>query len=912
MRNPLSLASLSAEGDRPTSRHVRQNANLLSDLLNEAIAYLDGDDAAKLVAKARKAASQETPDGEAERLDHLFADLSSDQAIFLARALASHSMLANIGEDVAGRRRHAEGDAGPGDERPRTLVDAVRALVADGKSSAELTKVLASMNVVPVLTAHPTEVRRRSMVDRETEISRLMALRRHHLPADLDADIRERLFREIALMWRTRLYRPERITVKDEIRNALSIVRTSILPAIIDLYDDWSRQIGQHGQMAPLLKMGSWLGGDRDGHPGVNGDTLKLALASQARVILDWYAAEVRKLWSNLAVSTAYAPVSEEVLALASQTKDPSVHRLDEPYRLALELVFDRLTAVSQKLTGQPVAFANGTTDVEPYSHPGAFVADLKIIIDSLERNGGERLVGMALRTLVEVAQACGFHLMSLDLRQNADVHERTLHELFQRAGTGVKYLDLDEDARSKLLIGELSHQRPLVSPFTAYGEETTRELATMEAAAQMVRDYGHGCIGAYVISKSATLSDILEPLVLLKQVGLVWGGAAPRASVKISPLFETIGDLENGPGVLRQWLELPISRTILGDRPVQEIMLGYSDSNKDGGYVASRRGVARGASALAFEAERMGVGLQLFHGRGGSVGRGGGPAAEAVMAQPSGTVQGRIRMTEQGEMIARRFGDQPTARRNLDGLAAAVLMASEREAHRPDPKVEAAMTALAEASFHGFRALVYDDPAFEDFFWSATPIGEIVGLNIGSRPASRTASRKIEDLRAIPWVFSWSQARFMLPGWYGFASGVERAGLSTQQLQDLAGGFDFFASLLSNMELALAQSHMGIAARYMALSPDKADAQRIFDTIQREHDKASQIALAIRGGAALLDNQPELAESVALAGLSVDPLNHLQLELLARRRAGDQDENVRLAIQLTVAGIAAGLRNTG
>jgi phosphoenolpyruvate carboxylase len=567
---------------------------------------------------------------------------------------------------------------------------------------------------------------------------------------------------------------------------------------------------------------------------------------------------------------------------------------------------------VSQKLTNQWVAFANGRTDVEPYAHPDAFVADLSVIIDSLERNGGERLVGTSLRTLVEVAKACGFHLMSLDLRQNADVHERTLHELFQRAGTSIRYLDLPEEDRCKVLIEELSHQRPLVSPFTAYGEETSRELATMEAAAQAVRDYGRACLGAYVISKSATLSDILEPLVLLKQVGLVWGGAAPRSSVKISPLFETIEDLENGPRVLRQWLELPISRTILGDRPVQEIMLGYSDSNKDGGYVASRRGVARGASALAFEADRMGIGLQLFHGRGGSVGRGGGPAAEAVLAQPAGTVQGRIRMTEQGEMIARRFGDQPTAHRNLDGLAAAVLMSSDRPIVRPDPKVEAAMTALAQSSFEGYRALVYDDPAFEDFFWSATPIGEIVGLNIGSRPASRTASRKIEDLRAIPWVFSWSQARFMLPGWYGFASGVERAGLSVQQLRDLAGGFDFFASLLSNMELALAQSHMGIAAQYVALSPDPANANRIFETIKREHDAAQRIALEIRSGTTLLDNQPELAESVALAGLSVDPLNHLQLELLSRRRGGDQDENVRLAIQLTVAGIAAGLRNTG
>lgn len=909
MRNP----ALSIDADRPTSRHVRQNANLLSDLLIEAITYLEGEEAAALVAKARKAASREDEaTGDAPVLDHLFADLTNDQAVFLARAFASHSLLANIGEDVAGRRRHAEAEAQPGDERPRTLIDAVKILKGRGKTDAELARVFAAMNVVPVLTAHPTEVRRRSMVDRETEISRLMALRRHHLPADLDAEIREGLFREIALMWRTRLYRPERITVKDEIRNALSIVRTSILPAMIELYGDWTAKIGSHGHLAPLLKMGSWLGGDRDGHPGVNGETLKLAFASQSRVILDWYAGEVRKLWSNLAVSTAYTPVSNELLALAAQTRDPSIHRLDEPYRLALELIFDRLTAVSQKLTGAPVAYATGATDVEPYGHPDAFVADLTVIIDSLERNGGERLVGSALRTLVEVAKACGFHLMSLDLRQNADVHERTVDELFQRAGTHVEYLKLDEEARCKVLIEELSHQRPLVSPFTAYGEETTKELATMRAAAQAVRDYGHGCIGAYIISKSATLSDILEPLVLLKQVGLVWGGAAPRASVKVAPLFETIGDLENGPAVLRQWLELPLSRTILGDRPVQEIMLGYSDSNKDGGYVASRRGVARGASALAFEADRMGVGLQLFHGRGGSVGRGGGPAAEAVLAQPAGTVQGRIRMTEQGEMIARRFGDQPTARRNLDGLAAAVLMSSERPVHKPDPKIEAAMTALAEASFHGFRALVYDDPAFEDFFWSVTPISEIVGLNIGSRPASRTASRKIEDLRAIPWVFSWSQARFMLPGWYGFASGVERAKLSVEQLRDLAGSFDFFASLLSNMELALAQSHMGIAARYMALSPDKENAARIFATIQREHDAASRIALEIRGGSALLDNQPDLAESVTLASRSVDPLNHLQLELLSRRRAGEADEELRLAIQLTVAGIAAGLRNTG
>jgi phosphoenolpyruvate carboxylase len=320
---------------------------------------------------------------------------------------------------------------------------------------------------------------------------------------------------------------------------------------------------------------------------------------------------------------------------------------------------------------------------------------------------------------------------------------------------------------------------------------------------------------------------------------------------------------------------------------------------------------VAKAATQLAASCEAAGVGLQLFHGRGGSVGRGGGPASEAVLAQPPGTVQGRLRMTEQGEMIARRYGDQPTARRNLDSLVAAVVLAS-RKTREADVTGAPVLDRLAEASFAAYRALVYETPGFETFFWTATPIAEIVHLNIGSRPASRSQSRRIEDLRAIPWVFSWSQSRFMLPGWYGFAGGVERAGLSAAALRDLAGGHDVFSSLLSNMELALAQADMAIAAKYAELTLDRELATRILDAIRREHAASCELALAIRGGTSLLDNQPELAESVTLAAHTVDPLNHLQLELLTRRRAGDEGEPIRLAIQLTVAGVAAGLRNTG
>jgi phosphoenolpyruvate carboxylase len=363
---------------------------------------------------------------------------------------------------------------------------------------------------------------------------------------------------------------------------------------------------------------------------------------------------------------------------------------------------------------------------------------------------------------------------------------------------------------------------------------------------------------------------------------------------------------------VLRAWLETDAARSLLGASPVQEVMVGYSDSNKDGGYVASRWGVARAATAMAAECDRLGVGLRIFHGRGGSVGRGGGPAAEAVLAQPPGTVQGRLRMTEQGEMIFRRFGDQATARRNLEGLTAAVLTATARPRDAVPAKAVEAMDALAAGAFAHYRALVYDTPGFEDFFWSATPIAEIVTLNIGSRPASRTKSRRIEDLRAIPWVFSWSQARIMLPGWYGLAGGAQRAGLEPARLAELAGEFDIVEALLSNMELALAQSDMALAGRYAALCEDRASAAPIFDAIRREHDAAVDLALAIRGGTKLLDDRPDLAESVALAAGSVRPLNHLQLELLGRRRKGDDSEETRLAIQLTVTGIAAGLRNTG
>jgi phosphoenolpyruvate carboxylase len=558
-------------------------------------------------------------------------------------------------------------------------------------------------------------------------------------------------------------------------------------------------------------------------------------------------------------------------------------------------------------------ARSTGWNSADAYHSSDDFLVELSIVRESLIEHGGDRLIGRTLESLMQIVRVFGFHLLAVDMRQNADVHERVLAELFAKVSAGPDYLALDEGARIELLLRELSNERPLRSPFARYSEETTKELGVLDAAAEVVRLYGARAIGAYVVSKSASLSDMLEPLVLMKQAGLFEGGERPRATVRVTPLFETIADLKAGPAILRRWFALPLAKTLLADRPAQEVMLGYSDSNKDGGYVTSRWSLWEGSLEVADECRRAHEGLQLFHGRGGSVGRGGGSVSGAVLAQPAGTVQGRIRLTEQGEMISRRFGDQPTARRNLDALAAATVVATRGpDRDQTEPRWREMLASLSSNAFNAYRELVYDDPAFEDFFWQATPIAEIADLKIGSRPASRTKSRRIEDLRAIPWVFSWAQARMMLPGWYGFASGVERTGVPLADLQEAAQRFEFFSSLIHNTELDLAQSDMDMAARYAALAEDQDAAQRIFARIRDENRACRDLVLKIRGAKELLSDQPALKESVDLAKPIIDPLNRLQLELLSRRRRGDEDEAVRLGVQLTVNGIASGLRGTG
>jgi len=888
----------------PALDRVRQHIALLDGYLSEAVHDFGRADVwAKIEALT---------DGQLH-----FEELSESEAAYAARIMTCLSMLTVIAEDVAALGETDTFESADGTTQPISLANAVVSARQEGLAQSEIDSVLLDMLASPVFTAHPTEVRRASVVERELELTALLQAWDRPASAADKRQIEEDLYRAVALLWNTRLNRPERITVQDEIRNLLAAVKRSVLPALVTLYNEWGRDIPHEGPLPNVLKLGSWIGGDRDGHPHVDEVTLNYAFREQARIALDFYAARLDALGGELTLSEEVAAVSDALNELARKSPNLDIHRIDEPYRRAIAHIKNRLAHTRARILGEPVT--NGASEAPPYDRAESFVRDLTVIAESLMAPGGRRMVGRTLKTLIRIARSCGFHLLSLDLRQNSDVHERVIAELFTQSSDLVDYLGMSEQERCSLLFAELANDRILRWPYAKYSEETLRELRIVDAAAQMVKLFGPEAFGAYVISKAGSVSDILEPLVLLKQAGLVRGGSQPHTMLKISPLFETIGDLEAAPDIMKRWVGNAAVRSLMGRPAIQEVMLGYSDSNKDGGYTASRWHLHKASKAIKKVCNDAGVKLRLFHGRGGSVGRGGGPAFSAILAQPEGTVGGQIRVTEQGEMIARKYGNTVTAHKTLDSFAAAAFLASipARADHRPSHDAELeerfapVMDQISEASFHAYRALVYDDPHFNDFFRTVTPVGEIADLKIGSRPASRTASGKIEDLRAIPWVFSWSQTRFVLPGWYGFAAGVRELGVEDAVLQDMVA-WDFFDVFLSNMEMALARADMTMAAAYVELAREPDEARRIFAKIKAEFEDTVALVKRIRRSDILLSTQDSLRDQVERSNPLLNSLNRLQAWLLGVRRHGNQHKLVKLAMQLTVSGIASALRNTG
>ena len=887
------MASLPPIANNPDIR-------FLGAILGDVIRGYAGEGIYETVETVRRASVERARAGGDEQLD--LSHLSLDEAVEVVRAFMLFSALANLAED----RQGVAADEGA------DLAAALARLRADGVDPAKVRDLLAHALVAPVLTAHPTEVRRKSTIDHRNRIAALMSLRDAGTAETSDGDpVDEAIRRQVALLWQTRALRRERLYVTDEVETALSYLRDVFLPALPALYARWDRAL--EGRTPPFLRPGTWIGGDRDGNPFVTAESMGAALAKAAEAVLGHYLDAVHALGAELSISSGQADVDAGVLALADASGDAAASRRDEPYRRALTGIHARLAATHRRLTGR-AAPRPGTLTGEPYPDPQAFRADLVAIARGLATGGGGALAGTgALGRLIRAVDLFGFHLATLDLRQNSAVHERVVAELLRVAGVEDDYGALDEEARVALLRRELASVRPLRSRFAPYDEETLSELAIADAAAEAHARYGPACIGQYIVSMAKSVSDLLEVNLLLKEAGLYRPGEAPEAAIMAVPLFETIGDLEAAPGIMAAWFALPEVAAVARARGFQECMIGYSDSNKDGGYLTSTWSLSQASEALRPVFNAAGVGMQLFHGRGGAVGRGGGSSFAAILAQPPGTVGGRIRITEQGEVIAGKYGTRAGAVANLEAMASATLLATlapPRLSNGEHETFAAAMDELSAAAFRAYRGLVYETEGFRTFFRQMTPIAEIANLNIGSRPPSRTKSDRIEDLRAIPWVFSWAQARVMLPGWYGVGqalAGHRDPGL----LKEMAQAWPLFASTLANMEMVLAKSDMALAARYAGLVED-AGLRAIFDTIRDGWGLAHDGLLAATGQGRLLERNPRLDASIRLRLPYLEPLNLLQIELMKRHRAGEDDPRIGEGILLSINAIATALRNSG
>jgi phosphoenolpyruvate carboxylase len=907
---------------------LREDIRMLGRVLGDTVRDQQGEATFELIERIRQTSVRFRRDddhGARGELETLLDALSREQTIQVVRAFSYFSHLANIAEDQHHIRRtriHLIAGSAP---REGSFARAMADALDKGLAPSELTAFFDGALISPVLTAHPTEVQRKSILNCQTDIARLLDERdRVQLTPEERADNDEALRRAVLTLWQTRMLRPARLSVVDEVANGLSYFDTTFLHQLPRLYASIEDQLAAHDDTPPgrelpaFLRVGSWIGGDRDGNPYVTAEVLERALAMQAAVALGHYLDELHALGARLSLALGLISASDALLALAERSPDHAVQRSDEPYRRAISGIYARLAATWRVLLGgEPPRHA--VAPAEPYESPEALADDLDIVHRSLVANGSAALARGKLRLLRRAVRVFGFHLAPIDLRQNSDVFERVVAELFTIARPDVAYAALGEHERIALLTAELASPRPLASPHLRYTDETESELAIFRAARLAHRRFGTAALPNFIISKTDSVSDLLELALLLRECGIL-RPHEQALDANIIPLFETIEDLENAPAVMEQLFSLPGYMALLASRGhTQEVMLGYSDSNKDGGFLTSGWSLYKAEIGLVDVFARHGVRLRLFHGRGGSVGRGGGPSYQAILAQPGGAVQGQIRLTEQGEVIAAKYGNPEVGRRNLEVLVAATLEASLLSGDAPAPRAEFldTMQALSDAAFAAYRSLVYETDGFERYFWESTVISEIAELNIGSRPASRKKSTRIDDLRAIPWVFSWSQCRLMLPGWFGFGSAVKTwlaahpdDGLA--RLQAMNREWSFFAALLSNIDMVLAKSDLAIASRYAKLVKDERLREAVFGRIRAEWHDTVDALLAITGQQELLDGNPLLKRSIRNRFPYLDPLNHVQVELLRRHRDKHDDERIRLGIHISINGIAAGLRNSG
>ena len=910
---------------REATEPMREDIRLLGAILGETVREQNGEDVFDLVERAR-VESFRVRRSEIDRaeLSSMFDGIDIHQAIPVIRAFTHFALLANVAEDIHRERRRVIHVAAGEPPQDSSLAATYAKLDSARLDSATVADALAGALVSPVITAHPTETRRRTIFDTQHRITELMRLRmKGHQHTDDGRDIERELRRNILTLWQTALIRLSRLKIQDEIETGLRYYPAAFFEVVPQVNAEVRNALRSRWPdtdllSEPFLRPGSWIGGDRDGNPNVTAEVVRLATSSAAYTALEHYFTEITALEEELSMSARLVKVSDALGALADQCHEPA--RADEPYRRALRVIHARLTTTAfEILDRQPEHELD--LGLDRYETPAELLADLDVVDESLRTNGSAVLADDRLSRLREAVHVFGFHLSGLDMRQNSDVHEEVIAELLAWAGVHPDYRSLPEPERVELLAAEVATRRPLISDGAELSELARKELDIVASAARAVKVFGPQAVPNYVISMCQSVSDILEAAVLLKEVGLLdVSGPHAYAPVGIVPLFETIDDLQRGSSILEQALDLPVYRAIVSARgDSQEVMLGYSDSNKDGGYLAANWALYRAELDLVESARKTGIRLRLFHGRGGTVGRGGGPSYDAIRAQPPGAVSGSLRITEQGEVIAAKYAEPQIAHRNLETLLAATLEATlldlEGLGDAAGPAYEV-LDELAARAQRAYAELVHDTPGFVEYFKESTPVSEIGALNIGSRPTSRKPTTAISDLRAIPWVLAWSQSRVMLPGWYGtgtaFDGWINEGDGRLEVLRDLYRRWPFFRTVLSNMAQVLAKSDMGLAARYAELVSDEQLRRRVFDKIVAEHTRTIRMHKLITGQDDLLADNPALARSVFNRFPYLEPLNHLQVELLRRYRSGDDDELVQRGILLTMSGLATALRNSG
>ncbi|HHK6743524.1 TPA: phosphoenolpyruvate carboxylase [Streptococcus pneumoniae] len=884
---------------------VKEEVLILAELLEDITKNMLAPETFEKIIQLKELSTQEDYQG----LNRLVTSLSNDEMVYISRYFSILPLLINISEDVdlAYEINHQNNI----DQDYLGKLSTTIKLVAEKENAVE---ILEHLNVVPVLTAHPTQVQRKSMLDLTNHIHSLLRKYRDVKLGLINKDKwHNDLRRYIEIIMQTDMIREKKLKVTNEITNAMEYYNSSFLKAVPHLTTEYKRLAQAHGlnlKQAKPITMGMWIGGDRDGNPFVTAKTLKQSALTQCEVIMNYYDKKIYQLYREFSLSTSIVNVSKQVREMARQSKDNSIYREKELYRRALFDIQSKIQATKTYLIEDEEV---GTR----YETANDFYKDLIAIRDSLLENKGESLISGDFVELLQAVEIFGFYLASIDMRQDSSVYEACVAELLKSAGIHSRYSELSEEEKCDLLLKELEEDPRILSATHAEKSELlAKELAIFKTARVLKDKLGDDVIRQTIISHATSLSDMLELAILLKEVGLV---DTERARVQIVPLFETIEDLDHSEETMRKYLSLSLAKKWIDSRNnYQEIMLGYSDSNKDGGYLSSCWTLYKAQQQLTAIGDEFGVKVTFFHGRGGTVGRGGGPTYEAITSQPLKSIKDRIRLTEQGEVIGNKYGNKDAAYYNLEMLVSAAInrMITQKKSDTNTPnRYEAIMDQVVDRSYDIYRDLVFGNEHFYDYFFESSPIKAISSFNIGSRPAARKTITEIGGLRAIPWVFSWSQSRVMFPGWYGVGSSfkefINKNPENIAILRDMYQNWPFFQSLLSNVDMVLSKSNMNIAFEYAKLCEDE-QVKAIYETILNEWQVTKNVILAIEGHDELLADNPYLKASLDYRMPYFNILNYIQLELIKRQRRGELSSDQERLIHITINGIATGLRNSG